>query len=477
MNFFRKYSRKSAAAKAAVLLTAVCGCIFSACGTNSSDHYTGNPEQTDDGSDRKSGSDVPDISSDSNSDELVSLIQHTGLFSRFCSTDEGFYYLTEKQTELSDGSYASHLMYMDYATCQEVYLCSDSSCRHDTQACTSVFSDASYDGRIFLWDGFLYYLDRSPDTSGTTVITITGETETETGPSVLYRMNPDGSGREQIYTFDDNATVEDVAFGGPGGLYFVTKKLGTAQISSGTYTTASDRKLICLDPGSRETRAVCPLDFDDGLNWQIIGCAGNRIILETYQYPDGMTEQDAAALDEDSYMDILKKTKLVYASLDLSGGEKTVICTRSGSNSSSECILNGFLYISDDSGKDIVKIDPLTGEESVIASLSRNDLSGTLGSLLCCTSYNTAEDPCYSFIDTDTGKVYDCSLTNKALGWPLDLMAAADGRALVIYDYEYTDNGDGSYEISRYQYGLIRLEDLLNSVPDYTPVKMIREGI
>ena len=159
MNFFRKYSRKSAAAKAAVLLTAVCGCIFSACGTNSSDHYTGNPEQTDDGSDRKSGSDVPDISSDSNS-----------------------------ETELSDGSYASHLMYMDYATCQEVYLCSDSSCRHDTQACTSVFSDASYDGRIFLWDGFLYYLDRSPDTSGTTVITITGETETETRPSVLYRM-------------------------------------------------------------------------------------------------------------------------------------------------------------------------------------------------------------------------------------------------------------------------------------------------
>lgn len=27
-----------------------------------------------------------------------------------------------------------------------------------------------------------------------------------------------------------------------------------------------------------------------------------------------MTEQDAAALDEDSYMDLLKKTKLVYAS-------------------------------------------------------------------------------------------------------------------------------------------------------------------
>lgn len=208
MKFFRKYFRKSAAVKAAVLLTAVCGCIFSACGTNSSDHYTGSPEQADTGSDRKSGSAVPDISSDNSSDELVSLIQHTGLFSRFCSTDEGFYYLTEKQTELS---------------------------------------------------------------GGTTVITITGETDTETRPSVLYRMNPDGSGREQIYTFDDNATVEDVAFGGPGGLYFVTKKLGTAQISSGTYTTASGRQLICFDPDSRKTRSVCPLDFGDGLNWEVIG--------------------------------------------------------------------------------------------------------------------------------------------------------------------------------------------------------------
>ena len=61
------------------------------------------------------------------------------------------------------------------------------------------------------------------------------------------------------------------------------------------------------------------------------------------------------------------------------------------------------------------------------------------------------------------------------------MAAGSDGGSrrprAVIYDYEYTDNGDGSYEISRYQYGLIRLEDLLNSVPDYTPVKMIREGI
>ena len=59
--------------------------------------------------------------------------------------------------------------------------------------------------------------------------------------------------------------------------------------------------------------------------------------------------------------------------------------------------------------------------------------------------------------------------------------AGSDGhdedRALVVYDYEYTALGDDSYDITRYQYGLISMDDLLNSVPDYTPIQMVGEGI
>ena len=56
-------------------------------------------------------------------------------------------------------------------------------------------------------------------------------------------------------------------------------------------------------------------------------------------------------------------------------------------------------------------------------------------------------------------------------------MAVTGDRVLAVYDYEYTDLGDGSYEINRYQYGLIDLEDLRNSAADFTPVRMIGEGI
>lgn len=78
----------------------------------------------------------------------------------------------------------------------------------------------------------MYFLDRSPDTSGSTIINILGDSgsaNVEADQAELYRMNLDGSGRERIYSFDADATVEDVALGSNSGLYFVTKKLGASE--------------------------------------------------------------------------------------------------------------------------------------------------------------------------------------------------------------------------------------------------------
>ena len=47
---------------------------------------------------------------------------------------------------------------------------------------------------------------------------------------------------------------------------------------------------------------------------------------------------------------------------------------------------------------------------------------------------------------------------------------------LVIYDYEATANGDGSYEITRYQYGLISQEDLFAGRDTFRKINMIGEG-
>ena len=412
---------------------------------------------------------------------LTSLLQKTGNFCRYCTTEEGAYYLTEEETELTDGSYAPRLMYMDYATCQEVYLCSDSSCRHNTEDCTAVLTGAASDGRIFVWNGALYFLNRSMDTSGTTIVDLLGNSAAsaaEAEQAELYRMNLDGSGRERIYQFKPGVTVEDVVQGDEEGLYFVTKKLDASEKEDGTYMTASDRQLICFNPDSGNAETVASLDFGDGVNWEVIGVAAEQVVLEAYQYPDGMTEEEVAAMDEDRYQNLLKNSQLVYATLDLSHGGKQQFYTQPARDSSvSRAVLNDCLYTSSDAGGNIVKVDIATGAESVLCDLENNYILGTLGNLLCCTSQDMTEDYGYYLVNTETGEMTYCSLTNVSLGWNLDLLAMAGDQALVVYDYEFIPLGEETYDITRYQYGLISLEDLLNSRPNYTPIAMVGKGI
>ena len=306
---------------------------------------------------------------------------------------------------------------------------------------------------------------------------LTGETDIEAEQAGLYRMNLDGSGRELVYQFEADATVEDLALGGNKGIYFVTKKLGSSRGDSGTYVTTSERQMICLDPDAGKAQTVCSLDFGDGRNWEVIGCGEDCVVLKAYQYPDGMTDEEASALGSDQYMEVLKNSSIVYAALNPDTGEKKELLSQSGKETVSELILNGYLYTSGQSGDDIVKTDLVTGEQSILCSLPENYLYQTLGNLLCCVSYDSLEDSGYYFVNPDTGEISHCSLTNQSLDFPLDLMAITGNRVLAVYEYEYTSLGDDSYEIDRYQYGMIDLEDLMNSVADFTPVRMIGEGI
>lgn len=114
-----------------------------------------------------------------------------------------------------DGSYGSRLMYMDYASCQEVYLCSSPGCNHDTLDCTAVLPQDEfppYNAKLFLYQDSLYILSRQHDPSGNSATVVFGSdnesffvssSEMDT-LAVLYRMNPDGTGRQKVYTFDSD---------------------------------------------------------------------------------------------------------------------------------------------------------------------------------------------------------------------------------------------------------------------------------
>lgn len=72
-------------------------------------------------------------------------------------SEDGYYYISHDSIKLSDSNYGSHLMYMDYASCQEVYLCSAPGCSHDTPDCTAVLpnKDFPFSTKLFLFQAFL----------------------------------------------------------------------------------------------------------------------------------------------------------------------------------------------------------------------------------------------------------------------------------------------------------------------------------
>ena len=86
-----------------------------------------------------------------------------------CNTENGYYYLTVEITKLRDGSYGTHLMYMDFASGREIYLCSTAGCKHDSLDCPSVFSYDDfplYSTLLFVFGDDLYILSREEDDDG-----------------------------------------------------------------------------------------------------------------------------------------------------------------------------------------------------------------------------------------------------------------------------------------------------------------------
>lgn len=148
-----------------------------------------------------------------------------------CYTEDGYYYLCNDETKLKGGDWGSHLMYMDYATCQEIYLCSTAGCQHDTLDCPAVFSSEDFPistTKLFTFRNHLYILNRECDQDGSITMEMTvdnsGSDMAESRPAVLYSAELDGTNRKKVFSFDAEFTLEDRIIQDENGIYVVTKK-------------------------------------------------------------------------------------------------------------------------------------------------------------------------------------------------------------------------------------------------------------
>ncbi len=410
--------------------------------------------------DSVSGSDVSEQSG-----ELTLLAKDncsTPFFRTFCSTDDGAYILTRSSKNNDKELYGAYLTYVDFASKQEVYVCSDSACKHDNEHCTAFFDEKEFfcddfGCRIFVFDDKLYLLSAPVDQDDDTY---EGMREPEYGAddflkrsSAIYRMNKDGSEREKIYQADDGENIENFAAGeGDKYLWFITKT-PTAEKDEKTgafYLHSKNRALIKFDIEKKNIVERIPLDDIGNIVPLFEGIAGGKFIFSGTSYADGGTKMDGYEKHEigvlgdpftSSEWERIENSETVYFALDRSNREIKETFRVKYSEESSQRNQGDFLYrvFNDNSG---YKVNLSTGErielENAASELEPNILESPL--------FNGSEDP------------------------PRLLLTTKD-KALVYKETGGEANPYGGVLNAVPQLSLISLEDLRNGTANYEEIQ------
>lgn len=423
----------------------------------------------------KSGGNNPGKNRTDSPGGALSLLYHLQRGQTACCTGEGYYYLSGDWETLQDGQAARHLMYMDFASRQEIYLCSDAACTHNTEDCTSVFPVHEFrmDTALFAWNGGLYILSKDMDHEGTAIMgTFDGTSGVviEAAPTVLYRADPDGTNREKVYSFDPAVTVEDFVVGDERGLYLIIKKVTTEQSGGVSYQTASERELVYLDLSTGRETDLFSMDFGDHISWDIIGCTGRKLVLHGIDFGRELSEEEKLSDDKSIY----DNSYDVFATLDVDSGSLIEIYRVFSPDSRSYETDGNNLYYSVSGEGNIISVDLRTAEQKTLCTIPQDSIWGIVGGRLYTRD---ADDKTYYFIDVNTGEISHCGLVDKSLGYSLDIIAEAGDQVLVIYDTDATPKGDGSYTVGGYRYGLISKEDLFAGRDNFAPIHMIGSGM
>ena len=398
-----------------------------------------------------------------------------------CETEDGVYYFQRAQSK-SIGSFY-YIMYIDYATGQETYLCSDSSCNHDTDRCSSYLSNreffSDYNMRLFEYRDKLYFLN---------IGTILDESRAQMGGSPyeehcrssLYRMGLDGSNRELVYTFDKEISVQPFAAGNGNALWFFVKT-PTVDYDEDRHTYFFGTKeptMIKLDLSDRNIVEQIPLyKFGDLENISIVDCLDEKVIFWGSKLPEGVTRQDINALRDlenpllnyDKVQELTKNTNGIYFTLNLNNKEIEEIYRYDyeKENIDFEFTDGEYVYLTDTEKQTTVRIDLKSGEKSEFYPSDGYIAIGMADGKFECRSVDKDDQTVY-FIDKESGEITSNALRSTFSDEDDDYSmcddAVAFGKDCVLIR---SSHGPGFME---YYYSIMSLDDYFNGRENYKEV-------
>lgn len=405
-----------------------------------------------------------------------------------CSTADGYYSM---QKYLGSGDEYRRITYIDYASRQEVILCSDSSCSHNSERCSSFVTGFFLESELFFWDGHLYYFEASNDHEGslsaggswTGADGEPGYSTVWTTPAKLYRMNPDGTNRELVYAFPENLTVELAVIGDKNGLWFIQKEvvLERDDKTGASHVGAKNKALVKLDLSEKKIVEQIPVPTNDNISKDFVGVYNNKFIFEGTAYPDGksamdyidilaprptMAEEIAHMAEHDAFM---AKCDIVFFALDVS--DKTI----------KEIYRTGFDRFKIGYTKVGDRIYFPTADDSAF-SLDLN--SGAIENFNVPSGYSldgfVGERPLFMMTEEPYKRILIDPETGKTIPWILhcenEVITICKDFALVVYEEIGTPTPSGGLQNPYDLYALISLDDLYNGRANFKKIDMLERN-
>lgn len=235
----------------------------------------------------------------------------------------------------SDGT--SNIMYTDFASGVDTYLCGRPECTHDDESCTSYISSSLGGNMLFLAQDKIYiYHQGLPQRE---------QGQNDSAKTYLETMDLNGENRSRILTIPSNESIWGAIAADENNLYFMYDKA----FENEQEEIYISRHLVKYNISTGEMSNIT--EIPDGF-YYLIGCAGDCLIIKNF---------------EDASMN--SKANLIL--VDIETGEKVTAFSWKDDSVSGNIYNNKFVYIDK---KDNFAVKMFDFEKDEVKTVSKDRL-------------------------------------------------------------------------------------------------------
>lgn len=370
--------------------------------------------------------------------------------------DKGYFYISENLIE-------GNLKYFDYETRQEIYLCNKPNCNHNNNTCSSYLEEAVA-SRVFVINNQVYLIDRK-------AVMDRGEEQDDEsftmtpvkGAEILYRMNLDGTGKEEVLKIPSGVNLEQNMVVKGDFLYVIFNT-----ISNGNSTISKNQELVKINLKNGKYEKLI-----DAKNKMIIGGYNNTIILLETVYKEN---PDKYINNNDGYINNLLSSNVVVKGYSIDTKKEEEIYKLSYQNIESYAFYKNTLYFTGRGLSEISSLNISNGEISKVVDVTNNmDIYGIRDDKIIYHTYESKNSNAYYYYDLKTKENKELNMfTNQ--GSFVRILASNKDYYFVLSGYimgssHTTWAGTEQISIEGREYSLIKKDDYWNDKKNYIKMK------